>query len=152
MQSALLEQLDACLPGADEETVLRLKEAVHDALWQDHASLAVIRERAMLLHNAGEDECRKKCAAAPPTTNPQPPTNPVPPTNPNHNPSRASDLHCAVYSPEWILDLVLEEIVHQVEALGVDDSVWETEWTGENDALRTGSDEDEPEALSGLGN
>ena len=59
----LLQHLEEHSPGADEDTVQRLKDAVHDALWQDRGSLAVLKERAVHLHNAGEDECRKKCAA-----------------------------------------------------------------------------------------
>jgi hypothetical protein len=52
-------------PIEDADELVDAREVVTDALWMDRGSLAELKQRAVDLRNAGEAECRKKCAAPP---------------------------------------------------------------------------------------
>ena len=50
-------------PYEEADELIDARETVSDALWDDRGSLAELKQRAVDLRNAGEAECRKKCAA-----------------------------------------------------------------------------------------
>ena len=50
-------------PIEDADELLDAREAVSDALWD--GNLAELKQRAVDLRSAGEEECRKKCTAPP---------------------------------------------------------------------------------------
>ena len=50
-------------PYEEADELIDARDTVHDALWDDRGSLAELKQRAVDLRNAGEAECRKKCAA-----------------------------------------------------------------------------------------
>ena len=52
-------------PIEDADELIDARETVTDALWLNSGNLAELKQRAVDLRSAGEEECRKKCTAPP---------------------------------------------------------------------------------------
>ena len=55
--------ITADTPWEEADELIDARETVSDALWHDGGKLVELKQRAVDLRNAGEAECRKKCAA-----------------------------------------------------------------------------------------